>query len=449
MRNKSGFTIVEVLIVVVIVAILATLSVVTYTKIQADSRDSDRASKVSLIAGELEKYYSKNGEYPSCSAMTQAGGVVVQNVLTGINATVLVAPSSSAGTTNSIICTALTAGAGDDQFAYVGDGSTTCNTGAACLKYTLQYREESTGEIKSVDSLHSASISTTVTPVLTATTSGNTQIDISWTGVDSAVSYRYQQATDSAFTTGLVEATTSNVSSSITGLTPGATYYFRVVAVAVNGEGAWSNIANATTTISAPAAAPTMSAAMSGTDAIGTASVVTCASGTPQYQIQYRSTATATMGSWSAWSSWATGNTMTQAASQGYQYGFEAQARCYGVTAASAATAVSNIATVTRAISTPAAPTWSTPASFKSNVYAIVNYNSSCPSGTNRVNATFRTVDWLGGAWGPHNWGYNDSWENTSGVNKTVKYYGKYRCQTTYSTSAYTSETYTAVTVTP
>ena len=449
MRNKNGFTIVEVLIVVVIVAILATLSVVTYTKIQTDSRDSDRASKVSLIAGELEKYYGKNGEYPSCSTMTQAGSVVVQNVLTGINATVLIAPSSAAGTTNSLICTALTAGPGDDQFAYVGDGSTTCSTGAACLKYTLQYRSESTGDIKSVDSLHSASISTTVTPVLTATVSGNTQIGISWTGVDSAISYRYQQATDSAFTTGLVESTTSNVSASITGLTPGATYYFRVVAVAVNGEGSWSNTANATTTISAPAAAPTMSAAMSGTDAVGTASVVTCASGTPQYQIQYRSTATATMGSWSAWSSWGTGNTMTQAAAQGYQYGFEAQARCYGVTAASAATAVSNIATVVRAISTPTSPVWSTPASFKSNVYAIVNWTGSCPSGTNRVNATFRSKDWLGGTWGPYGWGYNDSWENASTVNKTVEYWGKFRCQTTYSTSPYTAERYKTVIVTP
>jgi prepilin-type N-terminal cleavage/methylation domain-containing protein len=153
MKSRSGFTIVEILIVIVIVAILATLSIVTYSKIQADARDSDRASKVSIIAGELEKYYSKNGEYPGCAAMTQAGAVVVQDVLVGMDASALITPSSSTGTTNSIVCTALVAGAVNDQFAYIGDSSYDCSVGEACSKYTLQYRIEGTGEIKSVEGL--------------------------------------------------------------------------------------------------------------------------------------------------------------------------------------------------------------------------------------------------------------------------------------------------------
>lgn len=448
-KNKSGFTIVEVTIVVVILAILSTISVVMYSRVQADTRNSERSTKVSVIADALEHYYTKNGEYPSCSAMTQDGAVVSQSILGGISQSNLIAPKSEAGTTSSITCLPLTAGNGPDTFAYVGDGSTTCNTGAACLTFKIQYREEGTGAIKEVLAQHTVKISSTSAPTLTATAGGETSVGLSWTAVASAVSYRYQRATDAAFTQNMVQTTTASLTANATGLTPGSTYYFRVLAVTGVGDGAWSNTADATTSIQAPPAAPVVSAAMSGTNAVGTTGTVTCSSGTPQYQIRYRSTATATMGSWSSWSAWGTGLTRTEAALQGYQYGFQAQARCFGQTSGSNTTALSNIATTVRPIATPTAPTWVTPSSMQSNVFAIVNWSGSCPSGTNRVNATFRSKDWLGGTWGPHPWGYNDSWENASSSNKNVEYWGKFRCQTTYSTSSYTSETYKVIVVSP
>ena len=118
-----------------------------YNRLQADARNSARASKIKIIYESLEKYYAKNGEYPGCVAMTQSGALVSTNVLTGIEQNVLVAPKAPSGTTNSITCTALVSGGTTDAFAYVGDGTATCSTGAACTRYTLQYRDEVTGSI--------------------------------------------------------------------------------------------------------------------------------------------------------------------------------------------------------------------------------------------------------------------------------------------------------------
>ena len=68
-ESKSGFTIVELLVVMVIIGILTALGVLSYSKIQASTRDYQRSSKITIIAESLEKYYDQNGEYPSCTAM--------------------------------------------------------------------------------------------------------------------------------------------------------------------------------------------------------------------------------------------------------------------------------------------------------------------------------------------------------------------------------------------
>lgn len=361
-RNKDGFTLVELAIVIVIIAVLASVTIFTYAKVQVNARDTTRASRVSSISEALEKYYRKNGEYPSCAQMTQSGSQV-STLLEGLDASILVAPTAPSSTTNSIsTCSDLTAGIGGaDTYAYVGDGSTACSTGTACTSYTFEYRKETDGTIISVQAQHLA----TATPVSTPAT-------------------------------------------------------------------------------------PVTTANMSGTNAVGTAGAVTCTTGTAQYQLQYRSTNTGTNGAWQGWSAWSSSQlTLTVAASQGYQYGFESHARCYDGTNTSGTTADSNVATTFRAISTPATPTYLSPASFTSNVNANVNYASYCPSGTSIINGTMRTRAWTGGQWGPNPFGYLDSWENYSGVDKNVEYWGKYQCTTPYSTSGYSAESYNVIVVHP
>lgn len=359
-KRENGFTLIELAIVIVIIAILASITIVTYVKVQVNSRDSTRSSRTSLISEALERYYAKNGEYPSCADMKQTGNQV-STLLGGIDSGVFVTPTASSSVNNSITtCSDLTAGAGADIYAYAGgDGSSACSTGSACATYTLEYRQESTGSIITIHGQHQATASPVTAPN-----------------------------------------------------------------------------------------APVVTASMSGSNAVGTSAAVTCSVGTPQYQLRSESTNTSTMGTWSGWSSWSsTQLTLTVAASQGYQYGFQAEAQCYDGGNTSSTSPVSSTATVVDPIATPAAPTYLSPSQFYSSVNATVNYSSSCPSGTSIINGTFRTQAWTGGQWGPHPFGYLDSWQNTDSVDHYVSYWGKYECTTTYSTSNYSPESYNSILV--
>lgn len=55
----------ELLIVIVVIAILATITVVTYTGIQARARDSVRLTSLRSITEGLEFYRLENGHYPN------------------------------------------------------------------------------------------------------------------------------------------------------------------------------------------------------------------------------------------------------------------------------------------------------------------------------------------------------------------------------------------------
>lgn len=66
LKNKqSGFTIVELLIVIVIIGILATLVIVTFSGVQQKARDSERKTDINAIAGQLEAGYANKGYYPT------------------------------------------------------------------------------------------------------------------------------------------------------------------------------------------------------------------------------------------------------------------------------------------------------------------------------------------------------------------------------------------------
>ena len=71
--KQTGFTIVELLIVIVVIAILAAITIVAYNGIQARARDNIRYQDVKLILKALELYKIDNGMYPPTSATTLAG----------------------------------------------------------------------------------------------------------------------------------------------------------------------------------------------------------------------------------------------------------------------------------------------------------------------------------------------------------------------------------------
>lgn len=73
--QTSGFTIVELLIVIVVIALLAAISIVAYTGIQARARDSQRQQDVKVITQALEMYYLDHGRYPASSCTDSCGSV--------------------------------------------------------------------------------------------------------------------------------------------------------------------------------------------------------------------------------------------------------------------------------------------------------------------------------------------------------------------------------------
>lgn len=69
-KSRSGFTIVEILVVIVIIAILAAIVIVSYNGIQARNRDAQRKTDIANIIKALELYYADNGEYPLSTVAT-------------------------------------------------------------------------------------------------------------------------------------------------------------------------------------------------------------------------------------------------------------------------------------------------------------------------------------------------------------------------------------------
>lgn len=69
-KSKSGFTIVELIVVIVVIAILATITLVVYNGVQARSRDARRKTDIANITKAMELYYSDHGSYPTSTGST-------------------------------------------------------------------------------------------------------------------------------------------------------------------------------------------------------------------------------------------------------------------------------------------------------------------------------------------------------------------------------------------
>lgn len=142
-KDQSGFTIVELLIVIVVIGILAALVITTFSGIQQKARDTKRQTDVRALHSQLEAFYAQNGNgYPVLVDINTASWRTAN--MKGLDAAALCDPDASA-TEN---C-ALVAAPAADSYAYQvfqSDGSTACTagTGETCEKYILTATLEGT-----------------------------------------------------------------------------------------------------------------------------------------------------------------------------------------------------------------------------------------------------------------------------------------------------------------
>jgi prepilin-type N-terminal cleavage/methylation domain-containing protein len=138
-RNRSGFTVLELVVVIVIIGVLTALFVSTYAGIERNGRNHDRRSDIQEIYQQLEAYYVENSKYPTLSDMNSSSWL--QANMKTLDQSSLKDPS---GSSNQLV-----ARPQPDAFAYqVSSASGTgCNdTTTPCAHYTLTATLEDSAE---------------------------------------------------------------------------------------------------------------------------------------------------------------------------------------------------------------------------------------------------------------------------------------------------------------
>jgi len=135
-QSQSGFTIVELLIVIVIIGVLAGLVIVTFSGIQSRARDTERQTDIKSVFSHVEAYYAVNGKYPSLAQMNDATWRSTN--LQGLDKEALRDPKN---TSYNLVSTPAT-----NVYSYAvtaSDGSACDNSTVDCSLYTLTAKLES------------------------------------------------------------------------------------------------------------------------------------------------------------------------------------------------------------------------------------------------------------------------------------------------------------------
>jgi prepilin-type N-terminal cleavage/methylation domain-containing protein len=134
-KRQSGFTIIELLIVIVVIGILAAIVISTFSGIQVKQRNSKRQTDIQAIQTQLESFYSQNGYYPSLSNINSVSWR--DKNMTRLSSDALVDPSAVGKYS---IDPQLAAKPGVKVYSYEvtnSNGGSCEKTDTDCAKYTL------------------------------------------------------------------------------------------------------------------------------------------------------------------------------------------------------------------------------------------------------------------------------------------------------------------------
>ena len=139
-KNQSGFTIIELLIVIVVIGILAGLVLTTFNGIQQKARDTERETDIKAVHAQVEAFWAQKGHYPSLTDMNDraAAGFVATN-LKGLDAGAFKDPKGAS------VNLVATPAANSYAYAVTNSAGTTCEADdTTCAKYTLTATLEGT-----------------------------------------------------------------------------------------------------------------------------------------------------------------------------------------------------------------------------------------------------------------------------------------------------------------
>lgn len=132
-NNNTGFSIIEIIIIVLLIGVLVTLLLLTYGGIEQRQHNNTRIADIKLIQAHLETYYAVSGFYPTLANMNNPAWV--QKNLVGIDQDSLLDPGSKSPTP--VFSATLTKG----EYTYAptaSDGTSACDDKTIpCAKYAL------------------------------------------------------------------------------------------------------------------------------------------------------------------------------------------------------------------------------------------------------------------------------------------------------------------------
>lgn len=149
---RSGFTIIELVVVIIVIGILVSIVAIGYENLQRDVRDTERAADVDTIKTALEVYYEQHGGYPSASA-GNLHSLGTETLNLPLNA--LTAPQVSAPNTSLIATTTSTQDPTISEYIYnpLSSSGSRCNTSSIpCPKFFILWRKEKDNSVQRVGS---------------------------------------------------------------------------------------------------------------------------------------------------------------------------------------------------------------------------------------------------------------------------------------------------------
>ncbi|HEX5456163.1 MAG TPA: type II secretion system protein [Candidatus Saccharimonadales bacterium] len=140
-RKQSGFTIVELLIVIVVIGILAAIIITTFTGVQKKARDADRKSDINAIYSQVEVYFAQNSKYPTLANLND--GTWRDANVKGLTDDSIHAPNAS----NALISDLTSTATNVYIYAPTASGGGACDNSATdCGAFTIKANLESGGD---------------------------------------------------------------------------------------------------------------------------------------------------------------------------------------------------------------------------------------------------------------------------------------------------------------